>query len=1617
MFKLPYCFYSLGIKLRFRSREWGMTLVEVILIAVFLGVLAIGTTYFFAQTQITMRSSSQSMECQGIAKQALENVVSMGTRLYGYTINNKDSDDLRYNPLFLKKSGSNAVDVGDGSDLVFPPQMYKNLFEKLGIKKGDSTDYNSSNPEKNSGVPIVTSSTDPPELGTSVFLINSVNALQYLYNSNKNFFTGHSGKGEKYTSSSMSRDVISEALNKYESKFNLENAEFYIKIAPVNLSTNEVIDSYAGIECYKTTYKGTKFDSQSYACPTASGHTLVLTRPRLLLPSNTEQVAKGLVLVGNENMGLEIKVHLKYEQGDQEFSCDAMHRFDHQVKPITGSLAASNPLAVEVFGLTNGSGRDLLNKENKQTSCNEVDGAPESNYNDISLKLNFQGFKRGSSGEEFGTLLLCKGKTACKSDGDGSYPGCSVKEANWQRCHEFKFEEQAGSTDAELLADDQLQLTFNNLKENRRYDLSIKEVSMLEWSKRSVKLDPNESRVLIGVDGIETIRFYIDAKRPTIASLGILGDTVGAPDDGIGGRNYQGPETKWTPPPGISKEQKKKNQWLQCDKRDVNTYADIKDQFTHNLEPCKYSGDRTNGAESIELAEGFDIIVGYDFKLHRCSGKVKYIDHGRYTIKAEPHDTCDAGTKGEIVWDTDLPKTFEAQELDDKWFLSTAKVPYTIKTKVPTKTPDGKFPKHYSVTCFEKEYGTTNVRTDGNSGPIDCKFVNGNLDRDDGCNPENYGIQYHHVCGASGCKDSKKWGVYAPLRKSCLNVRCEPGLSCCDASGGTCNGVNDKECGKANTRDCTNPKGGKQASADEAPSVCPPLGLNTCTYALPCNASPDPGQAPTDPCDNKRRGQGCSFDLGGTCVPTFTGWSSSPQTGGTVTFGSYTESCTSNVRPNCVRWNYRDECRAGNNIVSCPCTVQGCTSKRVRGSCAESEYMAITKPGLFKTFTGTCGQAVGSCSPLGVGGGNLSLEKCDVRDPTNTNMCPVPPPPPCECDNSVLHGCSRGCSAVNKGESADKYSYLWHCDSPTANISGECNEPKEISQCDYSVNPTLPIQRRINKCTNGGSPTNQDETMHYYKWKCTSPDDNKLITSGSCIVRKPCDTNATQYACPSGITAINKKDNKCSWTWECPNPDSILITPNQCELKKKVSECDNNPEHGCTNGGTAVNKKQKEEITLWECASSEGINCITSKQCFYCDSTQHCCLGDTAATNPNCPSPECGVCGPWKGASNESCSSGTFHPHPPDTATEYKWTCRNEPHVAEDKCAEGNNDPDTREASCGPAPKPPVICGACGTGSIECAGNGGPNKESCCSEGSTFHSNPPDTSTTWEWSCKNDPHVTSDACAESSTDTDKRQVSCSKEKSSVECGACGVGSSQCAGQGGPNKESCCSKGEFHGNLGDTATHWNWTCKNDPHVANDACAESPSDADKRQISCSESKPPCDCKLPATNSDPYTCSGGCTAKNIRQHFTSDGWRFLHGGLRANRMGTKEVRWECEASGGVSMECSYRTRRCTGSEERDRNSGEIGRMGQTQGWGGYDGCEDRGGHFEGILGGGRTKEEARTCKISSLNGDGSSSSCNYIGYCDKGTFGSCHNACHATTCDFNVQEDQGISQYIAD
>ncbi len=119
----------------------------------------------------------------------------------------------------------------------------------------------------------------------------------------------------------------------------------------------------------------------------------------------------------------------------------------------------------------------------------------------------------------------------------------------------------------------------------------------------------------------------------------------------------------------------------------------------------------------------------------------------------------------------------------------------------------------------------------------------------------------------------------------------------------------------------------------------------------------------------------------------------------------------------------------------------------------------------------------------------------------------------------------------------------------------------------------------------------------------------------------------------------------------------------------------------------------------------------------------------------------CGQCG---SDTQDPCSSGTYNQHPPDSATEYLWTCRNEPHERLAKCNNKREVPCSASKSSNSPPKA-VICGKCGD-----------TKHSCAT--GDKHPHPGDTYTHYRWTCRNDPHEEISSC------NGRREVGCAKRK-------------------------------------------------------------------------------------------------------------------------------------------------------------------------------------------------------------------------------------------------------------
>ena len=958
-----------------------MTLVEVILIAVFLIGTTLGTAFFFTQTKIIMKSSSQIMGCQTIAKEALENTVSLGTRLYGYRIKHSTSN-LNYTPLFITKNtkaydvDNNIKDVGDGSEFSFPPEMYQELYKNLvGM---DISPPIKVSPQSNTGQLIISDkSLHPIEISTSTLIVNSINALQYLYNSDPAYSIGD---GKDISSSS---GLMSSLLQKYKDQFDLDNIQFYVKITP--LRNSAIITTRP-----------------------------ILTRPRFLINSN--EISSDLTILGDENIEFEIKVKLKYVHNGQNFDCEGMHKFRHQ---MTGESGNPKALDVTLKTLSNGAGEVLNTPKSINTSC-DTHG---SGYDDITLTLDFNTVTKSP---QVGTVILCQMNSYCRSEGDdGDYTHsgiiCTPEMGHWQRCHHIQpktHSDQSWTFKAKLKTQQELTMQFDDMKINRRYDLNIAEFAIDGEKVREQK-----------------VIFYVDSgRRPyiEIADRNITDDDVGLPTDNQKERNYNGPNTNWKIPIDALS-----NKWLQCNQSDVDFEVTLKDQFIHNLKNCDVEGIRKDGNGTSAITTD---ITNHISEGRFCKSTLASIQHGRQTINFKPKDTCGYGTPRDLVWNTDLPSTFESkgffddsdEDPNDGVIWLKTQIDYPIKTKVPAKTTSGKFPKHYSLDCQDKYIGNT-MRDDGNGGPLVCTLKNVEASDADGANPGDFDIKFYHVCGTSECKESK-WAVYPPVAGSCKNVKCERGYICCNDPLGDCGGVQNQQCQEDKwPHACDNPPCGSNTSSREG---CPPFGLYDCHYGTwrCAGAYDDDGHTTegtdcgcanrginrgSNQCDRYAYGpknsQGigsvsCASPLGGT-TPIVAGdgyriiYKGTPNPENCKNCYSQKTSDGSLSPPGSIgyRCSFRKTWSCGHSNKSHPCPFlpkyhgNSCTGTRGcnkfgadcakwndKGtSCLEQVCLEPEEPYYLSctlTFRGgTCGEPTGGCTPRGRAGGNINKEKATQR--------------------------------------------------------------------------------------------------------------------------------------------------------------------------------------------------------------------------------------------------------------------------------------------------------------------------------------------------------------------------------------------------------------------------------------------------------------------------------------------------------------------------------------------------------------------------------------------------------------------------------------------------------------
>ncbi len=862
--------------------ESGMTLVETIIVAGLLAGVAFGATYFLTQGKVSRYSTSELMECQMVAKEALEQVVSLGTRLYGYKIRHSEPE-FSYDPLL--------IGVEDGRNLTVP-SLYTNLFKQLGV------DPLLKSPTINSGVPIIKSSSSTEiEIGTSAMLVNSVNALQYLYNSDPLYSTGP--KGKKLTN--IPEGVVSKMLKAYSGRFNLKDVSFYVKITPIDLKTNEPIQNLNNA-CQITHYNGTEYVSQS--CP-QSGY--ILTRPHFGTVPNGSEIPSNLKIIGNPDIGFEIKVSFEYKQN---LSCDMIHRFSHSIKPVINRSALPE-LGVKITGLTTGAGKDLMG-DPFSVSCNTDPDTTAGSYDDIIATLDFNDVR----GSEIGTVLLCRMNSYCGTFGnneDHKGTGCSATKGVWQRCHDIKpIGSNQGWTPKYKWGSGQLELTFEEMQPNKRYDFTVGEFSMAGNLISISSLLAAGTGPGTGVDAkAGNFIFYIDETRPVVKERRVKFNSLGIPTDGENGRNYQGPQgdkVEWKRP-----DDSLKKQWLQCNNKEdddnVHFVMVIEDEFTHNILPCKgmLKAMREDGKGKNDVDISYDDCVkprkwvkiketwhclppkqsvcekprewvkikkiwhclppaktepdGVSISV-LCEGVIKKekIQHGRHTLTLTPSDSCGASkTLGLLVWDTDLPETFEPKASDEEDFRNLQGPAYSIKTVVPGNAM-GKFPKHYVVDCDEN-YINDKPRKDGDGEELYCSLSKGKGQTvKNGCNPAPVGIKYYHVCGGhngnggNGTCRMTTWSVYVPKNKTCGSVKCEPDLNCCQSP---------IACGSRNLTCFERPSGGTcsrplHGKDQDAQSGCPHLGFYDCEYELHCG--------PMDGCGvGVRQGEACTYPKMTSC--------------------------------------------------------------------------------------------------------------------------------------------------------------------------------------------------------------------------------------------------------------------------------------------------------------------------------------------------------------------------------------------------------------------------------------------------------------------------------------------------------------------------------------------------------------------------------------------------------------------------------------------------------------------------------------------------------------------------------------------------------------------------------
>ena len=220
-----------------------------------------------------------------------------------------------------------------------------------------------------------------------------------------------------------------------------------------------------------------------------------------------------------------------------------------------------------------------------------------------------------------------------------------------------------------------------------------------------------------------------------------------------------------------------------------------------------------------------------------------------------------------------------------------------------------------------------------------------------------------------------------------------------------------------------------------------------------------------------------------------------------------------------------------------------------------------------------------------------------------------------------------------------------------------------------------------------------------------------VCSSSGCEVGTRQDNTDGTYLC-KGINGGEDSD-PCPKDGKCGD----YHDSNKCQIGTEQSRSSTNP-----------------KLFKWDC---KGVN---GGKTDHCDHNKCECGESTCRpSEPSCLIPvckngaECSNCaGHGSGNDEDCCGLGVFHPHPADTTTQCRWTCKKSAHdsAGADSCS---------------APIQPPLTPECGDNPTcdNCAGNGSNGAAGCCKSPAVFNSHPSDTSSTsfeCQWTCRKSAH-------------------------------------------------------------------------------------------------------------------------------------------------------------------------------------------------------------------------------------------------------------------------------------